>query len=113
MLSPEIFRQRLVVEFITNKNVYNKELYHNFLNDLCVSLRMTRLLGPVVGSGEIGASAWMVWKESGVQIHAWGKQGLVAIDIFSCKPYSEEEVIEVIKRHFGEVEGISFGQIIF
>jgi S-adenosylmethionine/arginine decarboxylase-like enzyme len=110
MLNPEIYRQRLPAEFITKKDIYNKEMYHNFLIDLCLSLKMTKLLGPIVGAGEIGASAWMVWKESGVQIHAWGKQGLVAVDIFSCKPYTKEIVLEVIKRHFGEVE-VHFGKV--
>lgn len=104
MLCPRIHRQRLSVEFLTSRNLYEKKavetLLENFLHDLCGSLRMTPLMGPFIGHAHDGTSAYMGWMDSGVHVHSWFGDQLVTVDVYSCKPYMVSDVLNCIDFWF-------------
>ncbi len=104
MLCPRLHRQRLSVEFITNRNLYDvkivEELFENFLYDLCASLGMTILIDPVVKHVGDGSSAYIMFEESGAHCHSWFEHGFVSVDIFSCKPFMVSTVLDVIEYWF-------------
>jgi len=104
LLAPQIHRQRLVVELITDEILSNFEyaesLITRFLYDLCDSLGMKVLLDPIVKHVPDGTSAVMMWLESGVQVHTWWKYKFVSIDIYSCKQFMISDALEVIGKWF-------------
>ncbi len=108
-----VFRQRLTLECCGCKK--NPSFYdvYQFLIDLTKVTQMRVLIPPLIvevpvqNASEMiytekdkGISGTMVWLESGVQIHTWPEEKLVAIDMFSCKPYSTKEVISLVQDFF-------------
>lgn len=112
MLCPKIHRQRLIVEFYTKRNLYDaavvETLFDNFLHDLCGTLGMEAIIDPIIKHVPDGSSAYMMWQESGVQIHSWFEHRFVSIDIYSCKPYLVSDVLDVIEYWF-EPEELEVG----
>ena len=107
MLCPKIHRQRVSIEFHTNKNLYDADyvvsLFDNFLHDLCGTLRMESILDPVTKHVEDGSSSYMMWKESGVQVHSWFAHKFVTVDIYSCKPFLVSDALDVIEYWFDPI----------
>jgi S-adenosylmethionine decarboxylase len=100
MLCPQLYRQRLIVEFISLVDLLSEQLYIDFLTELTSMLGMTIFFGPVVGNCKLGPSGWVAWMESGCQIHSFIDYNFIAVDIFSCKPYSAIDVVNLIKKWF-------------
>ena len=53
---------------------------------------------------EYGYSAYMTWKESGMHVYTWNetneRPNFMSIDIYTCKNFEIEKVIEFTKKHF-------------
>ncbi len=108
MLCPRLHRQRLTVEFLTDKNLYTEEvvtaLMENFLHDLTATLGMTMIVEPIVKTVHDGTSAYVMFMESGCHIHSWYALKFVSIDLYSCKPYMVSDVLDVIEYWFEPTE---------
>jgi len=108
MICPEIHRQRLVVEFITKRNLYDVEvaepLMDNFLHDLTAVLGMMMVIDPIIKTVRDGTSAYVMFQESGCQVHSWFQYGFVSVDIYSCKPYMVSDVLDVIEYWFDPIK---------
>lgn len=108
MLCPRLHRQRLTIEFTTLKNLYDEEivtsLMENFLHDLTATLGMTPIIDPIVKTVNDGTSAYIMFAESGCQIHSWYKLCFVSLDLYSCKPYMVSDVLDVIEYWFDPQE---------
>ncbi len=104
MLAPSIHRQRVSIEFISEKNLYDRqyveELIENFLYDLCGTLRMTMLVKPVVVHCDDGSSAYVMWEESGAHLHSWYKEKFTSVDIYSCRPFMVSDALDSIEFWF-------------
>lgn len=104
MLAPELYRQRCTVEFTTEKNLYDtmivEELLENFLHDLCGTLGLTIIEGPITKTVEDGTSAYVMFSESGCHIHSWYEYKFVSVDLYSCKPFLVSDVLHVIDFWF-------------
>lgn len=47
-----------------------------------------------------GLSGWVPLADSSIVIHTLSKKNYISIDVYSCKAYSQEKVIEFTKRYF-------------
>lgn len=47
-----------------------------------------------------GLSGWVPLADSSIVIHTLSKKNYVSIDIYSCKPYSQEKAVEFTRRYF-------------
>jgi S-adenosylmethionine decarboxylase len=85
-----------------------------FLKELTAGLGMKIFMGPVVGNDEnimtkeCGPSAFVGWTTSGCQVHSWPVRHFVSIDIYSCKKYNVEVVLNIIKKYFDPTELVIF-----
>jgi len=104
MLCPKLHRQRLSVEFYTDRNLYDvnvvEPLLENFLYDLTASLGMTIIVEPVIKTVGDGTSAYVMFQESGCHVHSWFEHKFISVDLYSCKPYMVSDVLNVIEYWF-------------
>ncbi len=100
------YRQRLIIEgFECKRDLYDIGLFHNFLEDLTKILDMRVIVppsivrvpvpspAPEIETGDHGLSGFLIWIESGAQIHSWPRDSLLTLDIYSCKRFEEEAAI--------------------
>ena len=109
-IAPEVFRQRLLIDLITTKEV-SEDLVLGYLNGIVAELQVNTSGGPTIyPSGEKGkpenqgVEGFVPLIESGISINTWSESGLVAIYIHTCKEFSEEQAIGFTKRYFGANE---------
>ncbi len=83
------------------------DLGYEFLDKICVYLHMTKQTQPYIFKtcettfpGKPGYSGWVPIIESGIQIHTSSNNRFISIDVYSCKPFSEEDVTEFVRNWF-------------
>lgn len=105
------------------EKITNKKFIKSFILNTIRKLGMHILHGPNLMKGvpeNPGLTAFAVIDFSHIAIHTfilpYGLENEVFIDIFSCKPYDKEKVIESIKKEFNvekhkiNYEVLSFGE---
>lgn len=97
-LAPDIFRKRLVVEGFYNVNITGN-FVKKFLIDLCKKINMTPLTDPILFDDVHGVGAYMAWTESGVGMYTWERRRFFTLDIYTCKDFNIEEIINFIKEY--------------
>ncbi len=105
------------------------ELHYRFLEELVYRLDMKPLGPPIVLHAPItitqdkfgniiksenfpdkaGVSGWIGLITSGIQIHSIEPNHFISLDVYSCKQFKSEEVIEIAKKYF---EFTNFDKII-
>ena len=105
-LAPTIIRRRLVIECIHNQN-FDDEKIKNYMVKLSDVMNMTIVTMPISNYlNDYGYSAYMTWKESGMHVYTWNKTdkrpNFMSIDIYTCKHFDINEVIEFTKNTFRE-----------
>lgn len=103
-LAPTIVRRRLVIECLHQNNLDAKSICQ-YMNDLSTVMNMTMVSPPTTQEDpEYGISAYMCWKESGMHFYSWtaneSRPNFMSIDIYTCKNFDIEKVIEFTKKHF-------------
>lgn len=107
------YRQRLIIEgFGCKKHMDNPGFIHTFLVKLTKGLDMRILVPPNVVSVPVkhpapqlktrdyGVTGFVIWMESGTQIHTWPRVGLVTLDIYSCKKFGQSIALEMFNKAF-------------
>lgn len=88
------------------------ELHYRFLERLVDKIGMTRMAPPVVIHApthegkeiypdKAGVSAWVPLIESGIQIHSIEPTHFITLDLYSCKEFDPQIVIEYARECFG------------
>ena len=103
-LAPTIVRRRLVIECLHQNNL-DAETICQYMVDLSTVMNMTIVSPPTTQADpEYGISAYMCWKESGMHFYTWtaneSRPNFMSIDIYTCKNFEIEKVIEFTKKHF-------------
>jgi S-adenosylmethionine decarboxylase len=80
---------------------------YEFLDKICIHLKMTKQTQPYIFKtcettfpGKPGYSGWVPIIESGIQIHTSSNNRFISIDVYSCKPFSEDDVTEFVQAWF-------------
>ena len=102
-LAPDIFRQRMIVEG-TLKQPFGPLEMVGYCTKITKLLNMTAVSAPICSHDKkYGWCAYMHWKESGIHIYSWDKHTppFFSIDIYTCKIFSELDVVKFTKGFFG------------
>jgi|TARA_Y100000310_G_scaffold106136_1_gene104650 S-adenosylmethionine/arginine decarboxylase-like enzyme len=87
-----------------NKNILNKKQVANFMTELVDRIDMVAFGDPIVerfGEGiEIGLSAVQLIETSAIVIHTNDQARDMYLDVFSCKTFSEHDVINFLLSVF-------------
>ncbi|WP_430783127.1 S-adenosylmethionine decarboxylase family protein [Actinoplanes sp. G11-F43] len=80
-----------------------------FMRELVDRIGMTVLAGPLVGTEagppeRAGKSAVVILAESHAAIHTYPHLREIFVDIFSCKPFREADVLDEFHRLVGDYE---------
>lgn len=80
---------------------------YEFLDAICRHLHMTKQTQPYIFKtcetafpGRPGYSGWVPIIESGIQIHTSAHNHFISIDIYSCRPFDQADVVAFAKRWF-------------
>ena len=108
-IAPEIFRQRILIELITKKEISEK-IIANFLDGIVKKLELRVSAPPITyksGEGKPineGIEGFVPLIDSGITINTWKQSGLVSVFIHTCKSFSEEKALDFIKIFFEPIE---------
>ena len=80
---------------------------YEFLDKITLHLHMTKQTQPYIFKtcettfpGKPGYSGWVPIIESGIQIHTSANNRFISIDVYSCRPFEESDVVEFVKKWF-------------
>lgn len=88
-------------------------LCYQFLEDLVVKLKMNKQSPPYIFRSDAtkypdkaGLSGWIPLIQSGIQIHTLAPKNFISIDVYSCGPFSANNIKDFVQHYFGckEVE---------
>ncbi|MFH1972661.1 MAG: S-adenosylmethionine decarboxylase [archaeon] len=107
-LAPKILRQRVIIEGTTEKIVEPDQI-SDYLLKLAEVAKMEVMKEPITSSAhEMGWSGWIHWKTSGAHFYSYpGNPALFTVDMYTCKLFSVEEVVEFTKKYFKPIEIVS------
>jgi len=108
ILSPNIYRQRLLIEANYTLNTTEKEV-NEFLISVCNELGVTRatekpFVNCTYGTGKPenqGFEAFQPLIESGISIYTWDNDKFLSILFFTCKPFDANTAINFSNSFFG------------
>lgn len=107
-LSPQIYRQRLIVEGTCAFPVTDQQILA-YLMELSAVCEMRLLLDPVTHRSELfGWAGWVHWEASGAHFYAWDKPfPFFSVDMYTCKAFDASLVVEFTERFFDAIEIVS------
>ncbi|HRE76635.1 MAG TPA: adenosylmethionine decarboxylase [Flavobacterium sp.] len=70
------------------------------LNTVVNELRLGKVSESYKQFEPFGATGFILLEESHISIHTWPEHQFAAIDIFSCKPFEKEAIIELLSAYF-------------
>ena len=88
------------------------ELHYRFLERGVDKIGMTRMSQPVVMHGptnhgtevyadKAGVSGWVPLIESGIQIHSMEPKRFITLDVYSCKEFDKQVILDYARECFG------------
>ena len=105
-LAPHIYRQRLLIEGIYDREV-TADTVREFFDVLLAELDMTAAGAPIVnvsdGLGKPenqGIEAFIPLIESGVALYTWESSSFLSLIIYTCKAYDDPRAIEITRDFF-------------
>ena len=104
-LALNLIRQRLIIEGTTEK-IVEPDGIKEYLLELAKVAEATVLSDLVAYSAhEMGYGGWIHWKSSGSHFYSYPTDPpLFTVDIYTCKSFSIEKVIDFTRKHFNPIE---------
>ena len=90
-----------------NDKINDRDAIRDFLEALAKAIDMSIIEGPIVAEGienNPGFSALVIIDFSHISIHTFTNNKEALIDVFSCKEYDRERVLQVCKEYFSTPE---------
>ncbi|TDB76204.1 S-adenosylmethionine decarboxylase [Micromonospora sp. KC723] len=89
--------------------LHDDDALHTFMRDLVARIGMTVIAGPLVATEEgpphqAGKSAVVILAESHAAIHTYPELREMFVNIFSCKPFREQDVLDELTGLVGGFE---------
>ncbi|HAZ29260.1 TPA: adenosylmethionine decarboxylase [candidate division WWE3 bacterium] len=92
------------------KKLNDLKLCTKLMLDICKMGGMKKLMDPVIidassnealgGKDPGGYSGFLIIQESHISVHTFVKRGFVTVDVYSCKSFKTEGVVEYLKKAF-------------
>lgn len=88
------------------KNIDSLDYCYKFLDELPGKINMDKQSPPYIFrspekySGKAGLSGWVPIIQSGISIHTLTDTGFISIDVYSCRKFEKEKVIEEVSKYF-------------
>src|SRR3989344_883748 len=100
-LSPEIYRQRLIIEGKIDYLITGRQI-KKYLSGLSEILDMKPLIEPVTHkSKKFRWAGWIHWETSGCHFYAWDKPiPFFSSDIYTCKKFNAKKAVCFTKNFF-------------
>jgi hypothetical protein len=99
-LAPMILRQRLVVEGYPASPITDEQI-KEYLAKLSNVTGMTTLIEPVTHRSDLyGWAGWIHWETSGAHFYAWEIPLFFSVDLYTCKAFDPNEVVEFTRQFF-------------
>ena len=92
--------EHLIIDGVFKPPLGEKEI-ENILLELPPRIGMHILAGPFVVRGEPENPGWtgfVIIDKSHISIHTFQETNCVALDVFSCKPFDSEPVLDYLKE---------------
>jgi len=93
------------------KKLNDPKLCVKLMKDICKMGGMHELCEPFIvnassnetlgGKDPGGYSGFLIIQESHISVHTFVKRGFVTVDVYSCKAFQSEGVVEYLKKAFG------------
>ncbi len=96
--SPRVFS----VPFVNELETYTKKLEKE-LSELGIESKVVdemRLRIDERNNGESGVTGTVTWAESHAASHTWPQMEFITIDLYSCKSFDIEKVVEYTKKYW-------------
>ena len=91
----------LLVDGVMEESLDGDELTF-ILKDLPGRINMNILSGPTVVEGVSENPGWtgfVIIDKSHIAIHTFTANKTISVDVYSCKKFNEEKVVEYLKKH--------------
>ena len=100
-LSPNIYRQRLVIEWYPGFTILESHI-KEFLSKLSLELDMVTLIEPVTHKSEKFWWAWWIhWETSWAHFYSWeNPSNFFSIDIYTCKKFDPKNASDFTNDFF-------------
>ncbi len=82
-----------------NSIAFIAEVKH-VLNVLVHELKLSKVNESYKQFEPIGVTGFILLEESHVSIHTWPEHNFAAVDIFSCKPFDNQSIEDILKTTF-------------
>ena len=112
-IEPRVYRQRIVLEG-HYKCEFDGDVMKTYLTDLSKILDMHIFSGPFCYPPDrwndpegIALQDWngfVMWLESGSHCYVFPRYDFFTVDAYSCKPFSNEKVVEFTKKYFSSTD---------
>jgi S-adenosylmethionine/arginine decarboxylase-like enzyme len=91
-----------------NEGIASKETIYNFIKQLVVDIDMTAYGEPIIeyllpGDPKQGYSLMQLITTSNICGHFMELDGTAYFDVFSCKTYNQQTVIDLVNKYFAPV----------
>ena len=91
-----------------NQNIIDKQIISEFLHQLAIDVDMQPFGQPIVerfGEGiEIGISGVQLIETSAITVHTNDMARDLYLDVFSCKDFDADEVLQIVQDRFAPEE---------
>ena len=87
----------------SGEQLSNTKHVQNFLNVLVKLIKMNKLTEPIIKEGKKslpGVSGFVMIQTSHISIHTYTKVNRLCLDIYSCKNFNENDVLNHISNYF-------------
>lgn len=109
-LAPNLIRQRIIIELLTNYTVGPDEIL-DYLTKLSETVGMhmlsTQVYEAVINEEFVGYGGWIHWVTSGAHVYSYtiertktNGKALFSVDAYTCKPFSIEAAVQFTKDYF-------------
>ncbi|GAB5450445.1 MAG: hypothetical protein Hals2KO_07730 [Halioglobus sp.] len=105
-LAPHIYRQRLLIEGIYQREV-DVDTILAYFDTLATGLGVTAAGKPVVndstGKGKVenqGIEAFLPLIESGVALYTWESSRFLSLIIYTCRAFDKDQAVDITREFF-------------
>lgn len=96
----------IIVDDIINPDICCVEVLENYIKS-CIEIAELDILGEIVthklnveNSDLVGITSIATLTTSHISLHTWPEHNYISIDLYSCKYFNLEKIIELTKKYF-------------